>query len=197
MASKPKSGDIGWRAPSSFGSERTKWGGWGQTCLTFGMGPHHPVPPDSECLRFTWGECTVSVQQANQGFLSHCPLFASKRHTLLLQVIQSIEVREMRTTQVLRTFYNSAITTPVVCAHIIVEMGSNLPKGFLFNHTTPFSTKGLEYSLCDFTGTNFCTVWEPCLFRHPASRLLTLSAKAAAPVGLSRVVLFARGAKHS
>ncbi len=29
----------------------------------------------------------------------------------------------------------------------------------MFNHTTPFSTKGLEKSLCDFTGTIFVQ-WE-------------------------------------
>ncbi len=53
-------------------------------------------------------------------------------------------------------FYNSAITKPDLCAHIMVEMGSHLTKKeFLFNHTTLFSTKGLEKSLYDFTGTIF------------------------------------------
>ncbi len=47
---------------------------------------------------------------------------------------------------------NSAITKPVICGNV-VEMGSHIAKGFLFNHTTPFSTKDLEKSLCDFTGT--------------------------------------------
>ncbi len=50
-------------------------------------------------------------------------------------------------------FYNSAITQPLVCARIEVEIGSHLTKWFLFNHTTLFSTRGLEKSLCNFTGT--------------------------------------------
>ena len=52
-------------------------------------------------------------------------------------------------------FHNHAITKPVLCARIVVEMGSHPTKLFLFNHITPFSTKGLEKSLCDFTGTIF------------------------------------------
>ena len=52
-------------------------------------------------------------------------------------------------------FYNSAISKHVTRARIVVEMGSHPTKWFLFNHTTPFSTKGLEKSLCDFTGTIF------------------------------------------
>ncbi len=51
--------------------------------------------------------------------------------------------------------FNSAITKPVECARNVVEMGSHPTKRFLFNHTTPFSTKGLEKSLCDSTGTIF------------------------------------------
>ncbi len=54
-------------------------------------------------------------------------------------------------------FYNSAISKHVIRARIKVEMGSHPTKRFLFNHTTPFLTKGLEKSLCDFTGTFF--VW--------------------------------------
>ncbi len=46
-------------------------------------------------------------------------------------------------------FYNSAISKHVVRARIVVEMGSHPTKRFLFSHTTPFSTKGLEKSLCD------------------------------------------------
>ena len=60
-------------------------------------------------------------------------------------------------------FYNSAITKPVVCAHIVVERVLTLQKGFLFNHTTPFSTKGLEKSLCDFTGTIFVQCENPVI----------------------------------
>ena len=52
-------------------------------------------------------------------------------------------------------FYNSAITKTVICARIVVEMGSHLTKRFLFNHTTHFSTKSLGKSWCDFTGTTF------------------------------------------
>ncbi len=33
-------------------------------------------------------------------------------------------------------------------------MASHLTKGFLFSHTALFLTKGLEKSLCDFTGKN-------------------------------------------
>ncbi len=43
----------------------------------------------------------------------------------------------------------------------MVEMGSHPTKRFLFNHTTPFSTKGLEKSLCDFTGTFFVQCENP------------------------------------
>ena len=46
-------------------------------------------------------------------------------------------------------------------ACIVVEMGSHPTKRFLFNHTTPFSTKGLEKSLCDFTGTIFVQCENP------------------------------------
>ncbi len=52
-----------------------------------------------------------------------------------------------------KVVYHSAISKHVVRARIMVEMGSHTTKRFLFNHTTPFSTKGLEKSLCDFTGT--------------------------------------------
>ncbi len=58
-------------------------------------------------------------------------------------------------------FYNSAISKHVVQARIVVEMGSRPTKRFLFNHTTPFSTKGLEKSLCDFTGTIFVQCENP------------------------------------
>ncbi len=54
-----------------------------------------------------------------------------------------------------RRFYNSAISKHVIRARIMVEMGSHPTKRFLFNHTTPFSAKGLEKSLCDFTGSIF------------------------------------------
>ena len=52
----------------------------------------------------------------------------------------------------------SAIKKPGVGARIVVEMGSHIPKGFLFNDTTLFSTstKGMEKSLRDFTGNHFC-----------------------------------------
>ncbi len=64
------------------------------------------------------------------------------------------------------TFYNSK---HVVRARIVVEMGSHPTKGFLFNHSTPFSTKGLEKSLCDFTGTIFVQCENPVLVApHPA-----------------------------
>ncbi len=58
-------------------------------------------------------------------------------------------------------FYNSAISEHVVQARIVVEMGSHPTKRFLFNHTTPFSTKGLKKSLCDFTGTIFVQCENP------------------------------------
>ncbi len=45
----------------------------------------------------------------------------------------------------------------------MVEMGSHPTKRFLFNHTTPFLTKGLEKSLCDFTGTIFVQCENPVL----------------------------------
>ncbi len=58
---------------------------------------------------------------------------------------------------------NSAISKHVVWARILVEMGSHPTKRFLFNHTTPFSTKDLEKSLCAwFHRNHFCAVWEPC-----------------------------------
>ncbi len=40
-----------------------------------------------------------------------------------------------------------------MCLHRGTNGFSPLQKGFLFSHTTTFSTKGLEKSLCDFTGT--------------------------------------------
>ncbi len=58
-------------------------------------------------------------------------------------------------------FYHSAISKHVVRAHIVVEMGSHPTKRFLFNHTTPFLTKGLEKSLCHFTGTVFVQCENP------------------------------------
>ncbi len=60
-------------------------------------------------------------------------------------------------------FYNSAISKHVIRAHIVVEMGSHPTRRFLFNHTTPFSTKGLEKSLCDFTGTIFVQCENPVM----------------------------------
>ncbi len=59
------------------------------------------------------------------------------------------------------SFYKSAISKRVVRARIVVEMGSHPTKRFLFNHTTPFSTKGLKKSLCDFTGTIFVQCENP------------------------------------
>ncbi len=50
-------------------------------------------------------------------------------------------------------FYNSGIAELVVCVHVMEEVGSHLKKWFLFNYTTLFLTKGLETSLCGFTGT--------------------------------------------
>ncbi len=63
------------------------------------------------------------------------------------------------------SFCNSAITKPVVCARIVVEISS---AWFVFNHTTPFSTKGLEKSLCGFPGTIFVQCENPviCEFRR-------------------------------
>ncbi len=58
-------------------------------------------------------------------------------------------------------FYNSAISKHVIQARFVVEMGSHPTKRFLFNHTTPFSTKGLEKSLCDFTGSAFVQCENP------------------------------------
>ncbi len=63
----------------------------------------------------------------------------------------------------MRYFYNSAISKHVVRPRIVVEMGSRPTKMVLFNHTTPFSTKGLEKSLCDFTGTVFVQCENPVL----------------------------------
>ncbi len=50
----------------------------------------------------------------------------------------------------------------------MVEMDSHPTKRFLFNHTTHFVTKGIEKSLCDFTGTMFVESENPvldCLLR--------------------------------
>ncbi len=58
-------------------------------------------------------------------------------------------------------FYHSAISKHVVRARIVVEMGSYPTKRFLFNHTTFFSKKGLEKSLCDFTRTVFVQCENP------------------------------------
>ncbi len=41
------------------------------------------------------------------------------------------------------------------CNLIVVEVSSHTEKRFLFNHTTLFSTKCLQKSLYDFTGTTF------------------------------------------
>ncbi len=60
-------------------------------------------------------------------------------------------------------FYHSAISEHVVRARIMVEIGSHPTKRFLFNHTTPFSTKGLEKSLCDFAGTIFVQCENPVI----------------------------------
>ncbi len=40
-------------------------------------------------------------------------------------------------------------------------MDSHPTKRFLFNHTAPFSTKGLKKSLCDFAGTTFVQCENP------------------------------------
>ncbi len=40
---------------------------------------------------------------------------------------------------------------------VVCKGSPTLQKWFLFNHTTLFSTKGLEKSLYDFTGTFFCS----------------------------------------
>ncbi len=50
-------------------------------------------------------------------------------------------------------------------SHVLV--GSHLQKWFLlflFNHTTPFSTKGLDKSLFDFTGTIIAQCENPVHF---------------------------------
>ncbi len=61
---------------------------------------------------------------------------------------------------------NRLLCSPqVVRARIVVEMGSHPTKRFLFNHTTPFSTKGHEKSLCDFTGTIFVQCENPVISR--------------------------------
>ena len=62
-------------------------------------------------------------------------------------------------------FYNSVITNPVVCACIVIEMGSHHQKWFLFHHTTLFSTKGLEKVTVLFHRNHFCSMGEPCLRR--------------------------------
>ncbi len=49
-------------------------------------------------------------------------------------------------------FYNCPITKPVVCARIVAEMGSHLPERV---PVQSHNSKGLEKSLCDFTGTIF------------------------------------------
>ncbi len=51
----------------------------------------------------------------------------------------------------------------------MVEMGSHPTKRFLFNHTTPFSTKGLEKSLCDFTETILVQCENPVRFSSRGS----------------------------
>ncbi len=48
----------------------------------------------------------------------------------------------------------STVTEPLAGGRIVGEMGSHtVQKRFLFNHTTPFASKGLEKSLCDWRGT--------------------------------------------
>ncbi len=56
-------------------------------------------------------------------------------------------------------FYHAAVTEPLVRDLIVAKVSPHtLQNWFLFNHTTLFSTKGLEKSLYDFTGTIF-TAW--------------------------------------
>ncbi len=49
----------------------------------------------------------------------------------------------------------------VICARIVAEIGSHPTKRVLFNHTTPFSTKGLEKSQRELTGTIFVQCENP------------------------------------
>ncbi len=63
------------------------------------------------------------------------------------------------------------ITQHVVRAHVVVELGFH-QKVFLFNLTTPFSTKGLEKSLCDFTATIFAQCENPIFVKVPGLFLL-------------------------
>ncbi len=74
---------------------------------------------------------------------------------------QAEKLKWQRHTQKKTPFCNSAITKPLVCARIVVEMGSHPTRRFLFNHTIPFLTKGLEKSLCNFTGTIFVQCENP------------------------------------
>ena len=127
------------------------------------QGPLTPEKSNSWTCNICWllkSGTTTKLGQRDENFLSK--LF-------LLEVIPNLQIFRficvLPFSKLESVFYNSAISKHVVRARIVVEMGSHPTKRFLFNHTTPFLTKGLEKSLCDFTGTGnyFCAVWEPCL----------------------------------
>ncbi len=93
-------------------------------------------------------------------------------------------------------FYNFAISKHVVRARIVVETGSHPTKRFLFNHTTPFLTKGLEKSLCDFTGTIFVQCENPVLLTYiPLEGYDAVSGRGAGP-GLTDQLLTADVARE-
>ncbi len=81
--------------------------------------------------------------------------------------------------------YNSAITKPVVSARIMVEMGSHLTKRVPVKSHNSFSTKGLEKSLCDFTGPFLYSVRTRCiLLAIPYNNATLMSSQTKARVGL-------------
>ncbi len=73
------------------------------------------------------------------------------RHTLQLEQRRDIHAN-IRTTL---HFHNSAITKPVVCARMVVEMGSHLTRMIPGQSHNCFLNHRSQKSLCDFTGTIF------------------------------------------
>ncbi len=94
---------------------------------------------------------------------------ADKMNTDSIQEIKSWETCGTRVvlihliTRGDQLFYNSAITKPVECACILVEIGSHNTKMVTVQSHNFFLTKSLEKSLCDFTGTIFVQCHNPVL----------------------------------
>ncbi len=60
------------------------------------------------------------------------------------------------------TFYHSAITKPVACARIMVEMGSHLTKRVPVQSHNSFLDQRSWKVIVWFHRNHFCAVWEPC-----------------------------------